>query len=134
MGRVLPQPSTTEHFPACMEQSLDNQRKRLIARFSSLIYHGTDRRTRAALVHEFTHLHPLVPGAFVLNLIEPPLQVSLSLLNLLKLFPQCRFRLPRGLLALLELADAVTEQVIDELHLGNTSLERSVLRSKCFIR
>lgn len=99
-----------------------------------LLHHGADRRASATLINEVAHLHLLVSWALLLNLLDAPLEGLLALLCRLELSSQ-RLLGSAGLaLARFELADAVAEEVVDELHLGDARLERRVLGGQRVVR
>lgn len=71
--------------------------------------------------------------ALLLNLLDAPLERGLALLRRLQLSPQRLLGGARLALARLELADAVAEEVVDELHLAHARLERRVLRGEAVV-
>jgi hypothetical protein len=99
-----------------------------------LLHHRADWRSGAALVDQVAHLHLLVPRALFLDLLNAPLQGLLALLCGFELGSQRLLGCAGLALAGLELADAVAEEVVDELHLGDTGLERRVLRGERVVR
>ena len=99
-----------------------------------LLHHRADWRTRPTLIDQVAHLHFLVPWALLLNLLDASLQGLLALLCRLELSSQRLLGRAGLALAGLELADAVPEEVVDELHLGHACLEGGVLCGERIVR
>jgi hypothetical protein len=69
-----------------------------------------------------------------LSIVKPPLEIRFSLPDFLELRPQLRFRVSRGVLAVLKFCDTIPEQVVDQFHFRYPSLQRCVLGGKRLIR